>query len=130
VRAQFQALVGFVEADVTVASEAEDQQIDPAGARECPFVAFALSLEISGGAIQHVRAPRVQIHVIEEMAAHEPAVAALIVSVQADEFVEVEGRDAREVDCARPPQRYQFAIQRNRRPAGRQSEHQPRIAGD
>src|SRR5439155_6749774 len=89
-----------------------------------PLVAQALARDIARGPVEKMDAPRRHVDVTEEMPLHERAIAARIGSPQAEELVEVERDRARKVGAAGAMQPHDLAVQRNRCPAGRQSQHE------
>jgi hypothetical protein len=119
----------LVEADVPVHPQPKDLQIDAAGAVDRAFVAAAFPLHVAGRAVQEMYPARRQVDVIEQLGLHESAITAWIARVEADEFVEVEGRGAAEIGAAETVQPDQLAIQRDRRSAGRQAENHRRLPG-
>jgi hypothetical protein len=120
----------LVEADVSVAAEAEQQQVDPPRAPDRAFVPAALLFQIRGPAVQEVNAARLQVDVIEEMAVHEAALAARVGARDPDELVQVERGHAREIDGARAVLRDERSVERDRRAAGRQTEYQVGFRGN
>ena len=89
---------GLVEADVSVPPESQDHEVDASGASDRPLEPRTFRGSVSHGAVQQMRPLRRKIHVVEEMPLHERVVAPPIVGRQAQEFVEVERRGAREID--------------------------------
>ena len=71
-----QLVARLVEADMTVAADAEKLKIDSAGSVDCRFVPLALGIGVFGHPIQEMYLRRRQIHVREQMAVHERAEAA------------------------------------------------------
>ena len=118
---------GLIEAYVAVGSQTEKLNVDPADSRDRALVAPALSLDVAGTAVERVCSPPGDVDVIEQMRAHEAVIAGGILTAQPEELVEIERRRLREADPADRMQPHEFAVERNRRPAGRQSQHQPRI---
>ena len=112
---------------MAVGAEAEELQVDPARAANRALVAFALGRDVSHRAVQKMDPPRREIDVVEQMPLHEGAIAARIATVEAEELVEVEGRGAAKTRAAGAVPARDFVIQRNRRAAGRQAEHQTRV---
>src|SRR5262249_59395575 len=110
VRARSERAAGFVEADVTVGPEPENQQADAAGAANRPLVALALRAAVTHRAVQKMDPPRGQVHVIEQMPLHERAIAPRVAALEAEKLVEVERRRAAEIDAAPPIERRQLAI--------------------
>ena len=78
VRSRNQRRGGLVESDVAVGAEAENLQVDPAGAIDRALVAIAFTRRVARRPIQKVNSPQLQVDVIEEMALHERTVAAPI----------------------------------------------------
>jgi hypothetical protein len=69
---------GLVETDVAVAAEAEELDVDAAGVEDALLVAAALGVQV-GRAVGHVRAPLVDVDVLEKILPHEPAVGLVVV---------------------------------------------------
>jgi len=121
----------LVEADVPVEPEAENLQVDAARAIDGAFVGPAFLVDVARRPVQEVNPPRRQVDVIEQVALHECAIAARIAGGETKELVEVEGRGAAEIDAPGLVQPSERAIQRNRRPARWQAQHEtgPRRQG-
>ena len=96
-RAREQLVAGLVEADVAVGADAENLQVDAAGAGDGGLVALALRVEIARGAVEEMNPLRPQVHAVEQVLVHEGAKAARMAAVDAGEFVQVEGGRTREV---------------------------------
>ena len=111
---------GLVEADVAVAADAQDLQIDAAGPADRLFVAQAVVLDFRErhGAVGNVDVLRRDVDVVEESLVHPAVVAVQIVRLHGIVFVEVEGDDARQVEPLFAMQADQLAIQADRRAAG------------
>src|SRR5262245_61935776 len=119
----------LVEADVPVHAEAEDLQIDSAGAGNRVFVTHALGLRIRRSPVQKIDAPGGDVDAIEQMPAHEGVVAARILRCDAPEFVEVERRRLTKIDEAFSVQSSEFSIEWDRCASRRQTEHESWIRG-
>lgn len=120
----------LVESDVAVGAQTEHLQIDPAGTCNRALVAFALPCGVRGQSIQEVDVPRVHIHLIQEVAAHERLKAPRIVAGNAEEFVEAENGGTAEVDTPMAVQTRQFPIERDRRASGGKPEDAGRARGE
>src|SRR5438105_5174065 len=118
-----QLVAGFVEADVAVAADAEQLQIDAAGGDDRGLIALAFSVQIVGPAIKEMNSLGADVNAIEEMTLHESTEASRVTSVDASEFVEIEGRRPRPVGvpCRVHPLKLQVAV--NGRPPGREAEN-------
>jgi len=119
---------------MAVAAEAEELDVDAAGVGDALLVAPALRVEVLRRAVGHVGALLVDVDVSEEILAHEPAVRLVVRGGEADVFVEVEGRDAAEVQALLAVHPDQFLIEPQGRTAGGETEHSVRLfaydAGD
>src|SRR5262249_55745064 len=116
----------LVEADVAVLTEAEDFEIDAARPPHRALVARTLASDVTRRAVEEMDALRVQVDVIEEVRVHERAIAVRITGAEAEELIEVECRRVREVDTTGVAQPHQLAVERQRRPAGWQRQHEAR----
>ena len=115
---------GLVESDVTVCSEAENLQVDAAGALDGAIVAAAFTFDVGRRSVEKVNAAPRDVDVIEQEPLHDGAVAAPIASREAEKFVEIESGQAGAVETSGAVQRDQLAIERHRGAAGRQAEDQ------
>jgi hypothetical protein len=109
---------GLIEAYVAVGSQTENLNVDPAGSRDRAFVSPAFPLDVAGTAVEKVCSAPGDVDVIEQMRAHEPAVAGRILTAQPEEFVEIEGRHAREVDAVCRVRPDQVVVKQRGGPAG------------
>src|SRR5689334_15096390 len=91
---------GLVEADVAVAADPEDLQIDPAGLQDRGLEALALGFEIGGAPVEEMNRSRPHIDMPEQVLAHVGAIAAGMLRIEADELVEIEGCDLRVIRLA------------------------------
>ncbi len=116
---------GFVEADVSGATDAENLQVDAARPSNLLFVADAIVLGVFGvdGAIGHIDVLWRNVDVIEERLLHPTAIALGVVRLHGEVFVEVEGDDVREVEVGLAVQANEFAVQADGRGAGWQAEN-------
>ena len=89
----------LVEADVPVGADPEHLQIDAPGIGDFTFVAHALGLRIRGRAVEKMPVLRLDVHVAEQVLLHEASIAARVIRRYAEELVEVERRDLREIDA-------------------------------
>src|ERR687889_2739021 len=101
----------LVESDMTVGANPEHLQIDPPCIRNLTFVSQTLCLGIRGGAVEKMTVFRSDVHAIEEMRLHEAAVAPGVRAGNAEELIEIERHDAREVRSL-GMQLHQLAIER------------------
>src|SRR4051794_7154419 len=129
-RARDEVRPRLVEADVAVRAEAENLQVDAARPLDGPLVLRAFGREIAGRSVQEMDAARRHVDAAEEMRLHERAIAGRIMSLEADEFVQVERRYAREVDRFARGKASEVAVERNGCAAGWQPQHEPRPARD
>jgi hypothetical protein len=89
-RAGVERRAGLIEADVAVAAEAEEREIESAGSGDVAFVLFRRVC------VREMRVRRIEVDVIEEMLLHVAEVAARMFARQAGVLVEVERRDVPE----------------------------------
>ena len=84
----------FVEADVTVSADAEDLEIDPAGPDDRVFEIETVPLKVlvSNGAVRDVDVPGGDVDVVKQVGVHEVPVALLVLALETEVLVEVEGR--------------------------------------
>ncbi len=125
-RARAQRREGFVEGYVPVFAHASHEQIDTPCLGYAALVVGAFVFEVGGVAVGYVDILWTYVHVVEEVALHEGAVARLVAGGQPDIFVHVECHDIGERHFARTVQAYQLAIGVQRRGAGRQAQHEGR----
>lgn len=79
--AETQPLRRLVERDVAIAADADDAEVEPAGASKRAVEAAGLLPRVARSAVQHVHARRLQVHVAEQMCPHERMKAAWIAGV-------------------------------------------------
>jgi hypothetical protein len=76
---------------VAVLADAEEPQVNAAGGHDLLLVGFALQRGELHLAIEHVRVPRTDVDLLEEVLVHEVAVALVVIAIKAPVLVEVEG---------------------------------------
>ena len=113
---------GLVEADVSVASDAEDLELDASEVFHLGLVAFALGDDVVGESVEEVDVCGVEVDVLEEVVLHEAPVALLVVVGEAEVLVEVEGVDAGEVEFAALEALGDLVVELEGRAAGGQSD--------
>ena len=113
---------GFVEADVAVAAETEQLDIDAAGVEDTLFVTAAFGVEIGRGAVGHVRAGWVDVDVAEKIFPHEIPVGLVVRAGETDVFVEVERGDAAEIEALVAVEPDEFLIEAERGAPGGEAE--------
>ena len=96
-RSSRERLAWFVESDVAVHANPEQQQIQTAGGSDGFFVAFAFNIEVGRVSVQTIGSIGVEIDSREEMLGQEPSKAASLRRVEADEFIQEERGRRREV---------------------------------
>jgi hypothetical protein len=121
----------LVEADVAGATDAEDLEVDAAGGRDHRLVGGAVRVDLG---LRHrargqVGACGVDVHVVEEVGAHEAPVALRVVRRDRVIFVEVEGRDVGEAETRLAMEPHQLGIEADRRGAGGQAEDHTALLG-
>src|SRR5688500_18248044 len=119
----------LVEPDVSVGADPQHLQVDSPGQGNLPFVPQALCVRILGAAIEEVTILRPDVHVAEQVLPHEAAIAAWMRRREAEKLVEVESRDAGEIDPG-GVKGDELTIERERRAPGGQTEDQPGMNPD
>jgi hypothetical protein len=116
---------GFVEADVTGAADAEKLKIDAAGGADGGFVGGAVGVDLGfgDGAGRQVRALRVDVDVVKEVAAHERAVALGMLGRERVVFVEVKRGDVGEAQAFLAVEADEFGVDAHGRGTGGEAEH-------
>jgi len=118
---------GFVEGEVTVATQAEHGEIEAAGGADRGFVARALGVEVGrarvGGEVVAAR----EVDAFDQVLAQEAHEGAGVVVREAGVLVEVEGARVRERDALALVERCDFPIHRDHRRAGREREYATRL---
>ena len=120
----------LVEANVPVAAETQELDIDTTGIDNTMFVAAALGVEIGGGAVRDVRALLVDVDVAEKIFPHEIPIGLIVRAGKTDIFVEVKSGDAAEIQTLFAVQSDEFLIKPQRRPAGGETEDGIRFFAD
>ena len=128
-RVRFERGTWLVEADMAVRSDAENLEPDTAcGANGC-LVPRALGLDIGRGAVEKVDAPRIEVHVAEQVLLHELAIRAGLRGILSEELIQIERGRTAEVGSPGGSQLRELAVEEDGRSARRQPEHQRRIVG-
>ncbi len=121
-RARAERAGGLIEADVTVAAEAEELDVDAARVEDALFVAAALGVKIGRRANGHVGALLVDVDVAEEIFPHEIPVGLVVGAGEADILVEVERRDPAEVEALVAMQADELLVKTERSATGGEAE--------
>src|SRR5262249_60071141 len=113
----------LVEADVTVAADAKDLQINSAGVLDRLLVRVAVAVVVPFDcAVRNMNVLLRNIDAREEMLAHEKAKALRMCPRKAEIFVEVKGDDTGEVERLLAVQARQFLVHADCRTAGSQAQ--------
>ena len=118
-----EVVIGLVEANMTVITNAEQLQVRVTGGSDDLVVLGAGSGGIGVGAIGHVRVVQIDIDVIEEVLTHEVVVALGIVVRKAAILVQVIGADLGEVDVALLVPSSELLVGANRGGAGGKTQY-------
>ena len=118
-----EVVIGLVEADVTVVTDAEQLQIGVTGGSDDLVVLRAGSGSVGIGAIGHMRVVQVDVNVIEEVLTHKVVVALRIVVRKATILVEVVGADLGKVDVTLLVPSGELLVGANRGGAGGKTQH-------
>src|SRR5688572_28317755 len=103
----------LVETDVAVGAEAEELEILVPDPGERVVVPAAFQVEIGRAAVQEMRARRLHVEPVQEMPFQESLKARVMVWREADELVQREGLDQREVDTFDAVQSLQLPVGRD-----------------
>ena len=122
VRTLGEVVIGLVEANMTVITNAEQLQIRVTGGSDDLVVLGAGSGGIGVGAIGHVRVIQIDVDVIEEVLAHEVVIALGIIVRKAAILVQVIGADLGEVNIALLVPIGELLVGANRSGAGGKTE--------
>ena len=123
-----QGVGGLVEADVAIGANAENHQVDAAGGGDGAFVALAFLLEIRRAAVEKPDVVSAQVDVIEQ-----PLVCMKRDSCRRSPVPRptnssrLKVRTLDQSTAFEPSQPRQLRVQRERRAAGRQAEHERRM---
>src|SRR4051812_48984659 len=88
----------LVEADMAVGAEAEDHQIDAAGALDRALEARAFPVGVPDRPVKEVNLLPRNVDMVEQVAVHERTIASRIGRIDAEEFVEIEGGRRRKIE--------------------------------
>ena len=115
----------LVEADVARAADAEELQVDAArGANHALVgVAHRAHFVLARGAVGDVGVRRIDVDPVEQVLAHEAAVALQLVRLHGPVFVEVEGDDILEGQPLLAVEPHELVVDARRRRARRETEH-------
>ena len=116
-------VIGLVEANVTVVTDAEQLQIRVTGSSDDLVVLRAGSGSVGIGAIGHMRVVQVDVDVIEEVLTHKVVIALGIVVRKAAILVQVVGADLGKVDVALLVPSSELLVGANRGGAGGKTQH-------
>ena len=123
VGAQIKGIVGLVEADVTVMTDAQQLQIHAAHAADDLVVALALGFGVHVGAVRQVDVGGVDVHMVEQVAVHKAPVAFRVLLGQAAVLVQIDGGDLRKIQIPLVVALHQLLIGANGGAAGSQTQH-------
>ena len=115
-------LGGFVEADVTVGAQTQQLQVGTAHRSDHRVIAGALLLGIGVHTVGDVAVGLIDVHMVEQVGAHEVGVALVMVFVQAHILVQIDGGDLGEVQITGLVLGDQLLIGAYRAAAGGQTE--------
>ena len=118
-----EVVIGLVEANVTVVTDAEQLQIRVTGSSDDFVVLRAGSGSVGIGTIGHMRVVQVDVNVIEEVLTHKVVVALGIVVRKATILVEVVGADLGKVDVTLLVPCGELLVGANRGGAGGKTQH-------
>ncbi len=116
----------FVECDVSVLAHASQEEVDAAAFGDARLVVGALFRQVFGIAVEQVRVFGTDVHVREEVLAHEGVVALGVLLGQADVFVHVERHDVGERHLAGTVEQDQLPVGFERGRARGQPQHEGR----
>ncbi len=123
-RCRDQVVTRLVEPDVPVGADPEKLQVDTTRCGNRTFVAPALFLQVLSRPVEKADPLGRDIDGVEELFLHDASKASRMRRVDADEFVQVEGRHLRKVDGPGGMAAREFRVDRLRRATRRQPEHQ------
>ena len=121
-RALGEVVIGLVEANVTVAANAEELQVRIAGLAHYAIVLGACLVRVGVGAVGHVRVGQVDVDLVEEVLAHEVVVALRVLVRKTTVLIQVVGANLREVAVALVVPLGQLLVGANGRGAGGKAE--------
>ena len=115
----------FVEADVPVAADAQQLNVDAAGLANLLLVPAAMLLQLvrRSQPVGNENVLVFDVDPLEQVLVHPAAITLQPLAAQAQVFVEIEGHDAREIEPFVLVHPRQLAIDAHRRAARRQPEH-------
>jgi hypothetical protein len=82
----------FVEGDVAVSADAEQQQVDAAARRNQRLIARRFGGDVAGHAVWNSRPPGIHVDMSEQILLHISMKASRQLRCDADKFIEVEAR--------------------------------------
>ena len=121
-----QLVRGLVEADVTVATNAQQLQSDPADPLNRGFIALAFGLKVIGRSVEAVEALEWKTDVIDQVLADESVEARRMRVIDTDELVQRERRRTREIRLPGRRESCELSVHADRRTACGQAEHEVR----
>ena len=128
VGARGQGAAGLVEADVAVASDAEDLDVNAAVGLDGLVVGGGAGVEIIAPAVGAVRRALGHVDQVDEVAVDEVRVALVVVAGQAHVLVEVVGANLGKGDLTGLVAAHELRVELQRRGAGGQAEHEVRLS--
>ncbi len=120
---------GLVEADVAIAADAKDLQVDAASISNALLVGGAvLAIVPFDRAIGNMNVGGRDVHVRKKVLAHEVREALRMIGGKSQVFVEIEGGHAGKIEGLFPVQAGELLIHADGAAAGRQTEAKSRVA--
>src|SRR5450755_1075856 len=108
---------------MSVAADAENLQIDAAGALNVVFIGGAVFFVVAGdGAVGNMNVAGIDIHMGKEVLQHEMVKAVGMLGRNSEIFIEIEGERAGEIEAFLTMQAGEFAIDAESGASGGQSE--------
>jgi hypothetical protein len=127
-RAGTNAGSGLVEADVTVAADAQDLEVDAAGLADGLFIGGAVLIVIAAdGAVGNVDIARIYIDAREEIFVHEMMEALRMCGGKTEIFIEIKSNDAGEIERALLVERDELFVDADHGAASGQAKRQSRF---
>src|SRR5262245_21758785 len=105
------ARTGFVEANVSIPTDAQDLQVDPATGFDQRLVVRRLGCRVSRVSGEQVGVDRIYVYVGEEVVAHCTMEGPWVLRADTEVLVKVEGLDAREAQMTELVSPDQFSVE-------------------
>jgi len=116
-------VAGLVEADVAVGAQAQQLQVSTTKGLDDSIVTGALSSSVGVGAVGNIAVGLVDVHMIEQVGAHEVGIALVVILGQTHVLVQVDGSDLGEVQLAGLILGDQLLVGTNRAGTGSQTQN-------